>query len=129
MKTFKFTCKQNQVVQVVKLLNDFTGRKCHVCIVNGFPVVTVKHNMSNRKIDKHLFTNNVPGSNPRKNRYKIVKCHLFELSCKVPANTWVKWANPSSGKLTIVKFDYVHSGCDCCGWTTRVLNKNNRVLY
>lgn len=118
MKSFKFTCKQNQVAQVVTLLGLFG--KPHIEIKNGFPVVTLKHKTSNRKINSFLFDNGVPGATKKKN-LKIIKCDRWDIH-KAPANEWFVWAY--DGKLIKVKYTY-KTYCECCGPELRIVTRRN----
>lgn len=120
MKTFKFTCKQNQVSQVAILLGTFG--KPHIEIKNGFPVVTVKHNTSNRKVNSFLFDNGVAGATKKKN-LKVVKCERWELPYgKTSPKEWFVWA--FNGKLTKVYYTY-QTYCECCGPELDVCTKRN----
>ena len=114
MKTFKFTCKQNQVSKVVTLLGTFG--KPHIELKNGFPVVSVKHNTSNRKIDRFLFESGIPGASPRKNKFRVVKCDKYELAWakNVSPKEVIKWVCPDSGKMYTAYYTYTTT-CDCCG--------------
>lgn len=120
MKNFKFTCKQNQVAIVVSLLGSFG--KPHVKIENGFPVVTLKHNSSNRKINKFLFDNNVPGATRKKN-LKIVKCERWDIPyLSIKPKEWFVWA---TGKKLIKAYYKYEQHCECCGPILEVFTKKN----
>lgn len=75
MKTFKFTCKQNQTTQVVNLLSKFG--KPHVTIFSDRQVVTVNlpQNVSKNSVNKFLFNNNVPGATKKTNKAIVAKAN------------------------------------------------------
>lgn len=120
MKTFKFTCKQNQVAQVAILLGTFG--KPHIGIINGFPVVTVQHKTSNRKINTFLFDNGVLGATKKKN-LKIIKIDRWDIPySNIPQKEWFVWA--FDGKLKRVYYTY-QTYCECCGPEFVLLAKKN----
>jgi hypothetical protein len=124
MKTFKFTCKQNQVSKVVSLLSKFG--KPHIHIKNGFPVITLKHNSSNRKINSFLYDNNVPGATKKKN-LKVLKGDKWDISSSniSPGELFVFVEN---GKMNKVYYTY-HTYCDCCGPEFELWYKNGKRFY
>lgn len=120
MKLFKFTCKQNQVSKVATLLGTFG--KPHIELKNGFPVVSVKHNTSNRKINSFLYENNVPGSSKKKNLKVFSGCE-YDISSRFSPKELFVFVK--DGKMSKVYYTY-YQYCECCGPEFELWYKNGK---
>lgn len=118
---FKFTCKQNQLSQVVSVLSQFG--KPRIKIRGGFPVVMLKSAISNRRLNQALFSAGVPGAQSKRNRFKVVNLD----------NGWgfsqLRWNNcPEKfiavvgGRMYRATYSY-YTHCECCGPELRVEGK------
>lgn len=115
---FKFTCKQNQLSQVVSVLSQFG--KPHIKIRGGFPVVMLKSAISNRRLNKALFSAGVPGAQSKRNRFKVVNFDDSWGFYKMHLNDYPeKLVGVVKGKMYKVTYSY-HTYCDCCGPELRV---------
>lgn len=122
MKTFKFTCKQNQVCKIVAVLNNWG--KPNIEIKNGFPVVTLKHNGSNSAINKALYKAGVEGVTNKKN-LKVVKCSRWELSEHIPENEWFIWVHKDEMK----KVRYSYQETEYCESILIIHQKKNGKVF
>lgn len=98
---------------MVSVLSKFG--KPHIKIRGGFPVVLLQSKTSKRKLNKALFSAGVPGSQSKRNRFKVVN---FDDGWGFSVLCWSEHPKKLIGVVggKMYKITYSHRvHCECCG--------------
>ena len=120
--TFTFLAKQGQSQKIAQILTNLVG-KPRLAAYDGprgqgiMIELDLPKGTSKRSIDKLLHKNQIEGSRPRRNRYKILKIEGSWDSWKIREKIGLNQVFIASigGKLRKAVLHRFESGCNCCG--------------
>lgn len=112
---FTFFAKQGQEVLVVDLLTKFGNPNCEIKHDGVLISVDLPNGVSKRSVNRLLFHNLVPGSQSKRNKFRVLKAEKWDnwkIEQKIGYNKPFILSN--NGRLEKVKL-IDRTTCDCCG--------------
>lgn len=124
---FKFLCKQNQHNELGRLITSQYGVKPRMEPYSGprgsgvLVSFQPPRRVSNRQVDRFLYTMGLAGSRSRRNKLPILKPFVsaYEVEQKLGSNARFLLPRKEGKRRQLVKHHlvYYHGGCTCCGPT------------